>query len=72
MDAEKRRDPCGHTVLCPSARQNSYLSLLSLDIAGFFSAYFSTLPVFFLRTLPAELCKLFERTSRNISFGCPS
>ena len=46
--------------------------LKSLDIAGFFSAYFSTLPVFFLRTLPAELCKLFERTSRNISFGCPS
>lgn len=28
--------------------------------------------VFFLRTLPAELCKLFERTSRSISFGCPS
>ena len=33
MDAEKRRDPYGHTVLCPSARQNSYLSLLSLGIA---------------------------------------
>lgn len=46
--------------------------LKSLDIAGFFSAYFSTLPVFFLRTLPAELCKLFERNSRSISFGCPS
>ena len=39
MDAEKRRDPCGHTVLCPIARQNSYLSLLSLDITGFFEKF---------------------------------
>ncbi len=31
MDAEKRRDLYGHTVLCPNARQNSYLSLLILE-----------------------------------------
>lgn len=46
--------------------------LKTLDIAGFFISYFSTLLVFFLRTLPAVLCKLFERTSHSISFDCPS
>lgn len=39
MDAEKRRDSCGHTVLCPIARQNSYLSLLSLDFTGFLEIF---------------------------------
>lgn len=46
MDAEKRRDPCGHTVLCPSARQNSYLSLLSLISTILFAVVAKFLIVF--------------------------
>ena len=35
MDAEKRRDLFGHTVLCPNRKTNSSLRLLSLGFQGF-------------------------------------